>query len=101
LLKPIVQSSNEFTDEQIIERMMLPLCIETGRCLEYGIVDTAEVDIGLIFGIGFTPFRGDALRYIDSIGLEAFCALADKYKDLDAVYHPAVGMREMANCWNR
>ena len=70
---------------------------QTVRCLEDGIVDTAaEADMGLIFGIGFPPFRGGALRYIDSIGLEAFCAIADKYKDLGALYHPTEGMREMA-----
>mgnify|MGYP000019849705 FL=1 len=97
MLKPVVQNSNEFTDEEIIERMMVPLCIETVRCLEDGIVDTAaEADMGLIFGIGFPPFRGGALRYIDSIGVEAFCAIADKYKDLGALYHPTAGMREMA-----
>jgi 3-hydroxyacyl-CoA dehydrogenase / enoyl-CoA hydratase / 3-hydroxybutyryl-CoA epimerase / enoyl-CoA isomerase len=97
MLKPVVQSNNEFTDEEIIERLMVPLCIETVRCLEDGIVDTAaEADMGLIFGIGFPPFRGGALRYIDSIGVEAFCEIADKYKDLGALYHPTAGMREMA-----
>jgi 3-hydroxyacyl-CoA dehydrogenase/enoyl-CoA hydratase/3-hydroxybutyryl-CoA epimerase/enoyl-CoA isomerase len=97
LLKPVVQGSLEFTDEQIIERMMVPLCIETVRCLEDGIVDTAaEADMGLIFGIGFPPFRGGALRYIDSIGIEAFNKIADKYADLGALYTPTEGMREMA-----
>ncbi|MAL98344.1 fatty acid oxidation complex subunit alpha FadB [Hydrocarboniclastica marina] len=97
LLKPVVQSQNDFSDEQIIERMMVPLCIETVRCLEDGIVDTpAEADMGLIFGIGFPPFRGGALRYIDDVGVEEFCKIADKYKDLGPLYHPTEGMREMA-----
>ncbi|MFT6910303.1 MAG: 3-hydroxyacyl-CoA dehydrogenase/enoyl-CoA hydratase/3-hydroxybutyryl-CoA epimerase, partial [Oleiphilaceae bacterium] len=97
LLKPVVQGKQEFTDEQIIERMMVPLCIETVRCLEDGIVDTAaEADMGLIFGIGFPPFRGGALRYIDSLGIEAFNKIADKYADLGALYTPTQGMREMA-----
>ncbi|KZZ61146.1 multifunctional fatty acid oxidation complex subunit alpha [Oleiphilus sp. HI0125] len=97
MIKPVVASSNEFTDEEIIERMMVPLCIETVRCLEDGIVDTAaEADMGLIFGIGFPPFRGGALRYIDSIGIEEFNKIADKYADLGALYTPTEGMREMA-----
>jgi len=97
LIKPVVTGSQEFTDEEIIERLMVPLCIEAVRCLEDGIVETAaEADMGLIFGIGFPPFRGGALRYIDSIGLEAFCAIADKYTDLGALYTPTAGMREMA-----
>ncbi len=55
--------------------MMTPLCLETVRCLEDGIVGTpAEADMALIYGIGFPPFRGGALRYIDAMGLEAFVA---------------------------
>ena len=97
MLKPVVEKQEDFTDEQIIERMMIPLCIETVRCLEDGIVDTAaEADMGLIFGIGFPPFRGGALRYIDSIGVDKFCEMADKHVDLGALYHPTDGMREMA-----
>lgn len=97
LIKPVVTGSQELTDEEIIERMMVPLCIEAVRCLEDGIVDeAAEVDMGLIFGIGFPPFRGGALRYIDSIGIEEFNKIADKYADLGPLYTPTDGMREMA-----
>jgi 3-hydroxyacyl-CoA dehydrogenase/enoyl-CoA hydratase/3-hydroxybutyryl-CoA epimerase/enoyl-CoA isomerase len=77
--------------------MMIPLCLETVRCLEDGIVETAaEADMGLIYGIGFPPFRGGALRYIDSIGVAEFVALADKYADLGPLYTPTAKLREMA-----
>ena len=52
--------------------------------------------MGLIYGIGFPPFRGGALRYIDSVGVAAFVALADKYADLGALYFPTEKLREMA-----
>ena len=82
-------SSAKLTDEDIINFMMIPLCLETVRCLEDGIVETAaEADMGLIYGIGFPPFRGGALRYIDSIGVAEFVALADKYAELGALYTP-------------
>ncbi|OPX55237.1 3-hydroxyacyl-CoA dehydrogenase / enoyl-CoA hydratase / 3-hydroxybutyryl-CoA epimerase / enoyl-CoA isomerase [Oceanospirillum multiglobuliferum] len=98
LLKPLVKAERELTDDEIVARMMIPLCIETVRCLEDGIVATAaEADMGLIFGIGFPPFRGGALRYIDSIGLAAFCELADQYApELGALYQPTEKMRAMA-----
>ncbi|PIE44333.1 MAG: fatty acid oxidation complex subunit alpha FadB [Gammaproteobacteria bacterium] len=97
LLKPAVSGAKECTDEEIIDRMIVPLCIEAARCLEDGIVETpAEVDMGLIFGIGFPPFRGGALRYVDSIGLDEFCKLAEKYADLGPLYQPTDGMKEMA-----
>ncbi|MFZ6049500.1 fatty acid oxidation complex subunit alpha FadB [Pseudomonas sp. CR3202] len=97
VLKPIVKEQRELTDEDIINFMMIPLCLETVRCLEDGIVETAaEADMGLIYGIGFPPFRGGALRYIDSIGVAEFVAMADKYADLGALYHPTAKLREMA-----
>lgn len=97
LIAQVQKTEKDFSDEEIIERMMVPLCIETVRCLEDNIVETpAEADMGLIFGIGFPPFRGGALRYIDSIGMAEFCKIADKYADLGALYHPTDGMREMA-----
>ncbi|MCL4132163.1 UNVERIFIED_CONTAM: hypothetical protein GTU68_033936 [Idotea baltica] len=90
-------SSRELTDEDIINFTMIPLCMEAVRCLEDGVVDTAsEVDMGLIYGIGFPPFRGGALRYIDTIGLTKFVELADQYADLGALYHPTEKLRDMA-----
>src|SRR5690606_14918892 len=97
MLGDVMQKKGEFTDEESIERMMVPLCIETVRCLEDGIVETAaEADMGLVYGIGFPPFRGGALFYIDTIGVEEFCRIADKYKSLGKLYHPTDGLREMA-----
>jgi len=97
LLKPVVAEQRELSDEDIINYMMIALCLETVRCLEDGIVETAaEADMGLIYGIGFPPFRGGALRYIDAIGVAEFVALADKYADLGPLYHPTAKLREMA-----
>ncbi|MFL9812435.1 fatty acid oxidation complex subunit alpha FadB [Stutzerimonas sp. VN223-3] len=97
VLAPIVYEQREVTDEDIINFMMIPLCLETVRCLEDKIVETAaEADMGLIYGIGFPPFRGGALRYIDSIGVAEFVTLADKYADLGPLYQPTAKLREMA-----
>jgi len=92
-----VKEQLEFTDEQIVERMMIPMCIETVRCLEEGVVSgPADADMGLVYGIGFPPFRGGVLHYMDSMGLDNFCKLCDQYKDLGPLYHPTDGMRKMA-----
>lgn len=82
-------SSHPFEDQEIIARMMIPLCLETVRCLQDDIVESpAAADMGLIWGIGFPPFRGGPLRYIDAIGAEEFCTLAKKYAQLGAAYEP-------------
>ena len=79
----------EFSKEEIQERMMIPMLIETIRCFEEGIVDTPnEADMALIFGIGFPPFLGGALHYADLLGLDKVCEMADKYAHLGKLYEP-------------
>lgn len=82
---------------EIIERMMIPMCLEVVRCLEESIVATPnEADMALVLGIGFPPFRGGALRYMDGMGLDKFCQLADKYSHLGPLYRATDKLREMA-----
>ena len=97
LIKPHVSAPQDFDDQTIIDRLMIPMCLELVRCLEENIVSSvADADMALIMGIGFPPFRGGALRYIDSIGVKAFVELCDKYKDLGGLYEPTAKLREMA-----
>ena len=87
----------EISDEEIIDRMMVPMIIETARCLEEGIVETAnEADMGLIMGIGFPPFRGGALKLADRQGLATLCDKADRFSHLGKLYEPTESMRDMA-----
>ncbi|ROO28102.1 fatty acid oxidation complex subunit alpha FadB [Salinisphaera japonica] len=84
-------------DEEIIDRMMIPMIIEAARAYEQGIADTPnEVDMGLIMGLGFPPFRGGAFKYADALGLKAVCDKADQYAHLGKLYEPTERMREMA-----
>jgi 3-hydroxyacyl-CoA dehydrogenase/enoyl-CoA hydratase/3-hydroxybutyryl-CoA epimerase/enoyl-CoA isomerase len=86
-----------FSEQEIIDRMMIPMCLETARCLEEGIVESAmAADMGLIWGIGFPPFRGGALRFIDSIGIETFCKSADSYGALGKAYRSTDQFRAWA-----
>ncbi|MGR2737842.1 fatty acid oxidation complex subunit alpha FadB [Billgrantia sp. Q4P2] len=103
LVKQVVKQEKEFSDEDIVARMMVPLCLETVRCLEDGIVDTpAEADMALIYGIGFPPFRGGALRYIDAMGVAEFVELADGLaEELGPLYAPTDKLRQMAQSGER
>ena len=56
-------------EEVLQERMVLPMINEASRILAEGIVKTpGDVDLGMIMGTGFPPFRGGLLRYADSLG---------------------------------
>lgn len=97
LLKPVVAEQREISDEDIVLRMMVPMCTEIARCLDENIVETpADADMGLIYGIGFPPFRGGACRYMDSIGLKTFVEHCDRFAELGNLYKPTDSMREMA-----
>jgi 3-hydroxyacyl-CoA dehydrogenase/enoyl-CoA hydratase/3-hydroxybutyryl-CoA epimerase/enoyl-CoA isomerase len=90
-------TGREVSDQELIDRMMIPMIIETARCLEEGIVDTAnEADMGLIMGIGFPPFRGGAFKYADTVGLAHICEEAKKYAHLGKLYEVTPRMQEMA-----
>ena len=97
ILAGIASDKKEFSPDEIIARVMVPMINETIRCLEEGIVQTAaEADMGLVFGLGFPPFRGGPLRYVDTIGLANFVALADKYAHLGEIYQVTDKTRAMA-----
>jgi 3-hydroxyacyl-CoA dehydrogenase len=54
----------------IAERMALAIVNEGARCLEDGVVEDADrLDLAMIFGAGFPPFRGGPMRYADTLGL--------------------------------
>ena len=83
LLAPIAKPKQDFDKDAIIARMMIPMINEVVLCLEEGIVATpAEADIALVYGLGFPPFRGGVFRYLDTIGLDRYVAMADQYADL-------------------
>lgn len=97
LIKPHMSASREFSDEEIIARMMVPMATELARCVDEGIVGSpAEADMALVYGIGFPPFRGGLFSWIDSIGAQTLCDMADRHKDLGPMYEPTQSMRDMA-----
>lgn len=57
------------TDQYIQDRLILPMVAEAVLALDEGIVATIrDLDIGLIFGIGFPPFRGGLLKWVSDVG---------------------------------
>jgi 3-hydroxyacyl-CoA dehydrogenase/enoyl-CoA hydratase/3-hydroxybutyryl-CoA epimerase/enoyl-CoA isomerase len=105
LLAPVIEGSEALDAETIVDSMMVPMCLEAVRCFEDGIAASAtDVDLALIYGIGFPPFRGGALHYIDDIGVDKFVARADELAaaagPLNALYQPTENLREMAASGN-
>jgi 3-hydroxyacyl-CoA dehydrogenase/enoyl-CoA hydratase/3-hydroxybutyryl-CoA epimerase len=75
-----------FQDMQ--ERMLFAEALETVKCFDEGVLRTIpDANIGSIFGIGFPPWTGGVIQYINQYagGLAGFAAraneLADRYGD--------------------
>lgn len=68
-----LQSGRTAFDEQLVlERCVYSMVNEATRALlEDRIVDTPQsVDLAMIMGTGFPPFRGGLLKYADTVGLD-------------------------------
>lgn len=84
--------------EEMLERCILPMINEASRCLEEGVVSSAsEVDLGMIMGCGFPPFRGGLLRYADTLGAKTIVDRLRKYQTRHgARYEPAPALLKRA-----
>ena len=75
---------NPLPDEDLTDRLILSLLNEAVACQREGIVSEADLlDAGVVFGIGFAPFRGGPLHYIRTQGVDAVHA---RLKSLQARY---------------
>jgi len=64
------RESREVPAETLQERMILAMVNEAALCLEEGVVSQPrDVDVAMVMGTGFPPFRGGLLRYADEIGV--------------------------------
>ena len=58
-----------FTDQEVVDRLVLIMINEAVRCLEEQVVTSPkDVDFGMIMGTGWAPFRGGPISYCDKLG---------------------------------
>lgn len=62
------------SDERILDRCILQLINEASKCIEEGVIERPDyLDMAMVLGTGFPPFRAGPLAYADSIGLDRIC----------------------------
>jgi 3-hydroxyacyl-CoA dehydrogenase/enoyl-CoA hydratase/3-hydroxybutyryl-CoA epimerase len=68
--------------DELIERGLGLMVAEAARCLDDAIVASAgELDLAMVMGTGFPPFRGGLLRYADAYGLNRIADNLKKWQD--------------------
>jgi 3-hydroxyacyl-CoA dehydrogenase/enoyl-CoA hydratase/3-hydroxybutyryl-CoA epimerase/3-hydroxyacyl-CoA dehydrogenase/enoyl-CoA hydratase/3-hydroxybutyryl-CoA epimerase/enoyl-CoA isomerase len=97
LIEATIAQRQEFTPEQITERMFFPMLIEATRIIEDNLVrDLRDIDLALIFGIGFPPFKGGLLFWADSIGAATLLEKLKPYEALGKRFEPTGVLCELA-----
>ncbi|WP_180106979.1 MULTISPECIES: 3-hydroxyacyl-CoA dehydrogenase NAD-binding domain-containing protein [unclassified Acinetobacter] len=65
------QKDNAISEQEMIDRFLFVQSLDTLRCLEEGVLEsTVDGNVGSIFGIGFAPWTGGALQFLNQYGLE-------------------------------
>jgi 3-hydroxyacyl-CoA dehydrogenase/enoyl-CoA hydratase/3-hydroxybutyryl-CoA epimerase/3-hydroxyacyl-CoA dehydrogenase/enoyl-CoA hydratase/3-hydroxybutyryl-CoA epimerase/enoyl-CoA isomerase len=86
-----------FSADEITARLMLPMVLEATRILDDKIVrDPRDVDLGLIFGIGFPPFKGGLLFWADTLGAAKIVDMLKSLEYLGQRAQPTPRLVEMA-----
>ncbi|MCH8499522.1 MAG: enoyl-CoA hydratase/isomerase family protein [Marinobacter sp.] len=70
--------------QDLKDRILFIQAIETVRCLEEDVLRTVEdANIGSVFGIGFAPWAGGAVQFINQYGVRRF---AERARELAGQY---------------
>jgi 3-hydroxyacyl-CoA dehydrogenase/enoyl-CoA hydratase/carnithine racemase len=91
-------SQKEMSKEEIVDTMLALGINEAALMIEEGICDRPQdMDLAMIYGTGFPPYRGGILRYADKWGLKnVYAKLLDLEKRYGARFAPANLIKEMA-----
>jgi len=91
-------SPKEMSKEEIIDIMLALGINEAALMIEEGICDRPQdMDLAMIYGTGFPPYRGGILRYADKWGLKnVYGKLLALEKQYGLRFKPAELIKEMA-----
>ena len=69
-------------EQDIHDRLLFVQALETVRILDQGVLTSvADANIGSVYGIGFAPWTGGTLQFVNAYGPQAFVDRADHLAD--------------------
>ena len=97
LLGPYIRTGKSFSQEELTSRLFLPMLLEATRALQDNIVrDPRDIDLGLIFGLGFPPFRGGLMFWADTLGAAKIVEMLKPFESLGERMKPTPMLLQMA-----
>ena len=96
LLDTYRRGERSFTRDELTERLMLPMFLEATRVLEERVVaDSADVDFGVIHGLGFPAYRGGLIDWAESLGRDELLRRLAPFATLGPRWQPTRWVREV------
>ncbi|CDZ81771.1 Fatty acid oxidation complex subunit alpha [Candidatus Rubidus massiliensis] len=90
LLEKARTPGDPLSDQDIIDRVIFLMVNEASQCLDEGVVNSpSDLDMGLIMGTGFPPFRGGLLHYADKRGIGEVVRQLRKFEKYGSRYKPS------------
>lgn len=97
ILGQYVKNKRSLSLDEITLRLFLPMLLEATRALEEQVVaDPRDVDTGLIYGLGFPPFKGGLLFWADTIGSTKLLEMVQSLQGTSKSVAPTKLLQEMA-----
>jgi 3-hydroxyacyl-CoA dehydrogenase len=90
-------SPKQITDQEIVDAMLALGINEAALMMEEGVCDRPQdMDLAMIYGTGFPPYRGGILRYADKWGIaNVYNKLVDCEKQYGLRFQPAKLLKDM------
>lgn len=97
IIDPFIRKKRDFSQEEITHRIMLPTLVEATRVIQEKIARHArDIDLGMIFALGFPPFRGGLLFWADTLGAPKIVEMLKPFEALGKRMEPTELLLEMA-----
>ncbi|HEX7078911.1 MAG TPA: 3-hydroxyacyl-CoA dehydrogenase NAD-binding domain-containing protein [Candidatus Eisenbacteria bacterium] len=96
-LATLASSSAATPASELADRMVDAMVNEAALALDDRVVEAPEdVDLAMVFGTGFPPFRGGLLRHADSVGVGTIVERLARRQQAGARYGPCGRLQRMA-----
>ena len=75
-------TQGDISDEEILDRCLLPMINEGAKILDEGIaVRASDIDVTYVYGYGWPVYRGGPMHYANSMGLDRVLAKIKHYHE--------------------
>ncbi|CAI3154876.1 Fatty acid oxidation complex subunit alpha [Acinetobacter calcoaceticus] len=65
------QKDHDISEQDIIDRILFVQALDTLRCYEEGVLESViDANVGSIFGIGYAPWTGGAIQFLNQYGTD-------------------------------